>query len=199
MIQTVQQERQWWNVAGPEDLWNGPGDGLEHVGIIMASLQGIPEGQVLDLACGDGRLLARMAELHPNRYHLGLDIIPRPLGYPIPPNASTALGDGRTIPLLDESCAAVYSVLLFQHLPEEAIASYLREAYRVLKPGGRFVFQFVAWTDGGGYEGSFLNYRHVPGEVADWCSEIGFRSSASAAQAIDANDWCWLTVQKGPA
>jgi ubiquinone/menaquinone biosynthesis C-methylase UbiE len=43
----------------------------------------------------------------------------------------------------------VYSYIVFQHIPEEAvIESYLREISRVLKPGGRAALQFDTRPEG---------------------------------------------------
>jgi ubiquinone/menaquinone biosynthesis C-methylase UbiE len=46
--------------------------------------------------------------------------------------------DGAKLPFLDRGFDAVYSVFLFHELPEEARREVLREAKRVLKPGGFF-------------------------------------------------------------
>lgn len=198
--QTAWMEAEWWAQAGPEDIWNGPGSGIpEHTGQLVDLLHlrdWNPTGQVLDLGCGDGRLLSRMAELFPERAFLGLDIVTRRASYPIPPNCHMIGGlDGRHLPLFPQSAAAAYSVLLFQHLPEDAVRGYLAEMVRVLVPGGRFVFQFVAWTDGCGHEDGPFNYRYAPTDVVDWCREAGF-DSAPGGQALDENAWCWIAATK---
>jgi ubiquinone/menaquinone biosynthesis C-methylase UbiE len=50
-----------------------------------------------------------------------------------------ALGSGVDLaPIADESVDAVYSTVVFMHLDEWDRWSYVREAFRVLRPGGRF-------------------------------------------------------------
>lgn len=112
-------------------------EGLEH-------LLGADKA-ALDIGCGIGRMDRHVA---PRVGRLtGLDVsgemVARArarlaaLG-----NVAFVEGDGRTLrPLPDASFDLVFSHICFQHMPRTAMASYCREAHRVLKPGGSFLFQ----------------------------------------------------------
>ena len=102
--------------------------------------------RALDIGCGLGRLMrplsAQVGEIH------GVDVSDemvqgareRLSGIP---NAHVHHGAGADLgAFTDESFDLVYSYAVFQHIPSrEAIFGYLREACRVLAPGGVFWFQ----------------------------------------------------------
>jgi SAM-dependent methyltransferase len=108
-----------------------------------------PRDSVLELGCGVGRMTGRLAEL--SRSVIATDISAEMLthartnlarwhnvGYLILP------GDGR-LPLRSESVDVVFSYLVLQHVPTaDAQLQYLREAVRVLGPGGRLAMQVRA-------------------------------------------------------
>lgn len=94
-----------------------------------------PGGRLLDVGCGNGVMLKRMADL-------GWDVT----GVDFDPNAvENARAKGLTVHLgsLDEqafapeSFDAVVSAHLMEHIPDPA--EYLRSCYRLLAPGGRLV------------------------------------------------------------
>jgi SAM-dependent methyltransferase len=60
------------------------------------------------------------------------------------PNVSFVLGDGNSLGGIGDATAdLVLSFTVFQHIPSvPVIEGYLREAGRVLRPGGVFVFQW---------------------------------------------------------
>ena len=106
------------------------------------------DGRVLEIGCGIGRLLK------PHWY--GIDISQRmlTLAKNKKPICNYALTDGRTIPHEDNYFDNVYCVLVFQHIPFEGFETYVQETARVLKPGGRFSFQFIE----GKVEGDFSQH-----------------------------------------
>lgn len=59
------------------------------------------------------------------------------------PNVSLHIGSGADLaPVAEGSADLVFSYIVFQHIPSrEVIENYVREAARVLKPGGAFKFQ----------------------------------------------------------
>lgn len=154
-------------------------------------------GLFFDLGCGVGRLTMPMAHLIIGSGTLiGFDISANMLfrfrqrqrlrG----PLCSSVLCDGRTIPAIDGVYSAGYSVTMFQHIPPEAIIGYLEEVYRILKPGGIFVFQFVE-----GSERAPFMYQYDKHAMIGWCLSAGFTITGSRRDPNQYN-WRWLTVRK---
>lgn len=95
----------------------------------------------LEIGCGGGRLLAHAARFFPHvigvDIHDQLDVVGRKLRAIGVHNAELRQCDGRTLPCADAEVDVVYSFIVFQHLERiEILKAYLREAFRVLKPGG---------------------------------------------------------------
>lgn len=97
--------------------------------------------KALEIGCGPGRLLAPMAE-HFGEVH-GVDVSDEMLALARTrlanvPGARFHLVSGDNLaPVADSSIDYVYSYTVFQHIPSrDAVLNYLREAHRVLKPGG---------------------------------------------------------------
>ncbi|NBD11201.1 MULTISPECIES: methyltransferase domain-containing protein [Corallococcus] len=104
------------------------------------------EGPVVDLGCGHGRHAARLnAEGGLAGRVVGLELDPLSLrlrrpGFPV------AQGDLRALPFQDASVGGAYAwySTLFAFSDAEHV-QVLREAARVLRPGGRLVFQTVPY------------------------------------------------------
>ncbi|MCC6131473.1 MAG: methyltransferase domain-containing protein [Acidobacteria bacterium] len=116
---------------------------VEHVildGIVLS-----PQAVVLEIGCGAGRLLLPFAERVAHVF--GVDISPRMISRArelcsSARNITVSVTDGTLAEFQDASIDLVFSYIVFQHIPEErSIAEYLREAARVLRPGGIFRFQ----------------------------------------------------------
>jgi SAM-dependent methyltransferase len=92
---------------------------------------------VLDLGCGDGRLLALLAA--PGRWLAGVDLSEGELAAAATRGLAAGLVQGRAhaLPFADACVDAVVSHLAFtlMHDPDGVV----REVERVLAPGGRFV------------------------------------------------------------
>jgi ubiquinone/menaquinone biosynthesis C-methylase UbiE len=105
-------------------------------------------GNVLEIGCGVGRFLKPLAcrfkdvrgvdishEMikSAKRYCRGM------------PNISISVNDGQSLgEFPDSSFDYCFSAGVFQHITNiEVILNYVREALRVLRPGGLFLFQFV--------------------------------------------------------
>ena len=100
----------------------------------------------LEIGCGIGRLLRAMSPHFARLY--GVDISPEMIRlgrdwlreYPKIKLAETT---GNSLHIVeDNTIDFVFSYITFQHIPSrKLIAKYMREAFRVLKPGGCFRFQ----------------------------------------------------------
>ena len=114
-------------------------------------LSGLPEFDPacdtgLEIGCGIGRLLRPMNAHFARLY--GVDISPEMIrlgrdwlrAYPKVKLAETS---DNTLRMVDDNTVdLVYSYITFQHIPaRKHITRYMREAFRVLKPGGWFRFQ----------------------------------------------------------
>lgn len=98
--------------------------------------------RIADIGCGTGPMLQALAENWPRATLTGIDLSAaylqearRRLGR----DPALLCAPAEAMPLPDESQDAVVSVFMFHELPDKIRKAVLREVYRVLKPGGRFV------------------------------------------------------------
>jgi SAM-dependent methyltransferase len=109
---------------------------------------GLADGQlVIDVGCGNGRLAAQLAPFPAIRY-IGSDIVAELLARAKRvcrrPDWKFALSDGRpNIPAPDGSADYVCFFSVFTHVLQVDSYRYLRDASRVLRPGGRVVMSFL--------------------------------------------------------
>jgi SAM-dependent methyltransferase len=113
---------------------------------LLRSLGLAPADRVVDVGCGSGRLAVQLSELAELEY-LGTDVVPelvdqarRITGRP---DWRFEVTNGIEIPCADAVADYVCFFSVFTHLSHEDCFRYLREAKRVLKPGGRIVFSFL--------------------------------------------------------
>jgi SAM-dependent methyltransferase len=107
---------------------------------ILDGLPVSPDWRALEIGCGMGRLLRPLSERVASAVGVDLsqEMIARARDYcAARPNVELHRTDGGLEFLPDASFDFVYSYIVFQHVPRKAyIQRYLREASRVLKPGG---------------------------------------------------------------
>ena len=100
-----------------------------------------PGDAVADLGCGSGRTLVWNADL--GAYQVGIDVSPY-FAREACEGADLVLGDLRRLPFGDGVFTKASALDVFEHLSRDALADVLREAARVLAPGGRlFVYSHV--------------------------------------------------------
>lgn len=129
------------------------GGEFESVGLMERDLlvsQGLrPNGFVIDVGCGSGRLAAPLSTYLQGGY-LGTDVVPELLDYARQlvnrPDWRFELVEGLTIPSGDSSADVVCFFSVFTHLTHEESYRYLEEAKRVLRAGGRIVFSFLEFA-----------------------------------------------------
>ncbi|NQW10483.1 MAG: tetratricopeptide repeat protein [Alphaproteobacteria bacterium] len=133
-----------------EILFGGLADAMRRQALVPLATSlanhGTPDGvgmRLLDLGTGTGNLLAMAAEAFPALTLDGLDLSPAYLD-----RARRRLGardvtwhqaPAEAMPLPDASVDLITASFLFHELPANIRAQVLREAIRVLKPGGRVV------------------------------------------------------------
>lgn len=104
--------------------------------LVRCAERWVTEGTALDLGCGSGLLLRRMAQRMPDLSLIGLDVAAEMLvrTTQAASNASLALGSGAALPFRDSSLELVTSSLSLHHWADPL--AVLREIRRVLVPGG---------------------------------------------------------------
>jgi SAM-dependent methyltransferase len=109
--------------------------------MLRAFLRPQPGDAVVDLGCGSGRALLWNRDWHAQS--VGIDISPF-FAREARAAVDLLLGDLRRLPFADGTFTKAYSLDVLEHLSPEALAGMLREAARVIKPGGElFVYTHV--------------------------------------------------------
>jgi SAM-dependent methyltransferase len=124
---------------------------LDGARIVRDALDGAPAAPerhevAVEIGSGLGRVVRSLADRFD--HVIGIDIAPEMVeraGQLVQdPRVEFRLGDGRSLAgIADGSVDLVLSFTVLQHIPDPAIIEgYVREAGRVLRPGGLFVFQW---------------------------------------------------------
>lgn len=112
-----------------------------------------PYQTLLDVGCGTGWLLNRLARVHPAEYH-GLDVSENMLAVAEEkhiPGAVFVQGVADQLPYADNFFDVVTCIQSFHHYPDPDRA--MREVLRVLKPGGLYLLSdtgvggLAGWID----------------------------------------------------
>ncbi|MEM1105108.1 MAG: class I SAM-dependent methyltransferase [Pseudomonadota bacterium] len=131
-----------------EALFTGSADAMRRaaLGEIARELKGRDQRQVrlLDLACGTGRFTRQVLTAFPKLNLSAIDLSPnytakaRELLAPWP-QADVMEGAAEGLPLGDDTLDMIVSIYLFHELPVKIREAAIKEAGRVLKPGGLFI------------------------------------------------------------
>jgi SAM-dependent methyltransferase len=106
---------------------------------LVAQADPPPDGRVLEIGCGTGNVLARMARARPDVALTGLDPDAAALERArakLPDTVRLEQGYADALPLPDGAVDRVLSAFMLHHLPPDEQRDALREARRVLAPGG---------------------------------------------------------------
>jgi ubiquinone/menaquinone biosynthesis C-methylase UbiE len=157
--------------------------------------------RALEIGCGPGRLLKPMSRLF-GEVH-GVDVADgmvakakeRLAGIP---HAHAHVGSGSDLAqFADESFDFVYSYAVFQHIPSgEVVFSYLREAVRVLKPGGLIRVQVNGLPKTAKVYDTWSGVRISTGEIHEFCRQQGVQLLALEGRDTQ---YMWTTWRKLPA
>ena len=153
--------------------------------------------RILEIGCGVGRMTRMLSRIFGQV--TGIDISEEMIRQARRNTADLAnvellVGDGGTLAgLADAGYDFAFSFIVFQHIPSYAVmASYCREVFRVLKPGGLFKFQVQ------GYLGipktnldTWVGYPISPREAVTLSEQSGFdieRQEGAGTQYY----WLWF-------
>lgn len=159
-----------------------------------------PGQRVLEIGCGTGNLAILSKRLHPDAEVVGLDPDPKALAHAERKAERARLsvrldhGFAQELPYPDASFDRVLSAFMFHHLGPEEKENMLREARRVLKPGGSLhLLDFErekAHSDGLMARVSHRNHRHgrphvhFGGHVPTLMREAGLADSKEVAHRV---------------
>jgi SAM-dependent methyltransferase len=108
-----------------------------------------PDGSVVDVGCGSGRLAKPLSDYLTGNY-LGTDVVPDLISYARRlvnrPDWTFQVVDSLSIPAPDHSADLVCFFSVFTHLLHEETFTLLEEAKRVLKSDGCIVFSFLEFA-----------------------------------------------------
>lgn len=118
---------------------------LEKLLLLYAGLR--PDDLLLDIGCGSGRLAVHLADWLEGPY-LGTDVVQTLLDQAAQacnrPDWRFEKVSGLTVPAESDSIDLACTFSVFTHLRHEESYVYMRDIYRVLKPGSRLVFS--SWS-----------------------------------------------------
>lgn len=106
---------------------------------LVAQADPPPGGRVLEIGCGTGNVLARVARARPDVALTGLDPDAAALERArakLPDTVRLEQGYADALPLPDGAVDRVLSAFMLHHLPPDEQQGALREVRRVLAPGG---------------------------------------------------------------
>ncbi|OLP15791.1 SAM-dependent methyltransferase [Leptolyngbya sp. 'hensonii'] len=143
MTNPILQQKQWvFDRWAPRYDWLFPSVFYQAIHQrLLTYVQFSDRPQVLDLGCGTGRLLNRLAAHYPDLQGTGFDLSPEMIRQARRSNRHRprlifVQGNGEALPFTEEQFEAVFNTISFLHYPHPE--RVLTEVRRVLKPEGRF-------------------------------------------------------------
>ncbi|WP_022835443.1 class I SAM-dependent methyltransferase [Salisaeta longa] len=153
---------------------------------------------VVEVGGGTGRFAARLVRQYPQVRYVGFELSPtmaRLTAERLPPARATVhVTDGRPpFPRDDASADAVVLNYVLDLLAPAALHAMIREARRLLRPGGALCIASLARTDGG-----------VPGRLCAgwvwlhrrWPALVGGCRPIEAVRYVNCYAWTCVTVQR---
>ncbi len=155
--------------------------------------------RALEIGCGPGRLMRPMSQFF-GEIH-GIDVSDemirraeanlRDIPHAHPHHTSGA----DLAPFADDSFDFVYSYAVFQHIPSfDVVMNYLREAKRVLKPGGLLRVQINGLPESAARYDTWSGVRISAAQVAAFARENDFQLLALEGVSTQ---YMWTTMIKG--
>ncbi|OHU51487.1 hypothetical protein BKG82_23100 [Mycobacteroides chelonae] len=144
--------------------------------------------RILEIGCGYGRLTREIGRRYIEAEVFGQDISPLVLRAACDYDPGTTFCDGPLIAL--PPMDAVYSVAVFQHLPDLDKRRYIVEAAGVMNLGGALRIQFIE-----GDRNNFNDHWVDAEQMVSWCDEAGF-TNIELDRGLAHRQWTWITAVK---
>jgi SAM-dependent methyltransferase len=172
----------------PDTRYEAPLD----LGMVDHFVAALPDSRlpVLDAGCGTGRMLDYLSA-RGIRNLVGCDLSPEMLSFARArhPGVPLEVADLQHLPYTDASIRAVLCWYAIIHSTKSEVAVILREAGRVLLPGGTILLGFQAGTGereverAYGHDVTLHGVLHETSEIADLLDDAGFDVTATARRA----------------
>jgi ubiquinone/menaquinone biosynthesis C-methylase UbiE len=167
-------ERLWRPLSFGLSTWFGA-PGMEREARDVVDLFGGAAGPWLDLSCGPGGLLRRLAAVGGTRRVVGVDLS-RPMlerARRAAPNALLVRADAAELPFEDATFGAIANLAALDLYPDPA--RVVCEAARVLAPGGRWVCSTFVHRGNSPSARRVLSGVRTPtiDDLADWTERAG--------------------------
>lgn len=144
--------------------------------------------RILEIGCGYGRLTREIGRRYIEAQVFGQDISTSVLDAASEYDPGTSFFTGSLYSL--SGIDAVYSVAVFQHLPDADKRRYTIEAAGVMNLGGVLRIQFIE-----GDRNNFNDHWVDAEQMVSWCDEAGF-TNIQLDRGLAHPQWTWLTAVK---
>jgi len=107
----------------------------------------LPNKTIVDYGCGAGRVTKYISQVA--KWVVGIDISTEMINRFTErlgdiQNVDLYVGSGESLrPLLDGSVDIIYSLWVFQHIPNDIVYKIVKDCHRVLRKGGLLIFQMA--------------------------------------------------------
>lgn len=175
---------EYWDHVGSEEMGGTIDDTDRHLQFLTG---GITRSTVraMEIGCGMGRLIGPLAESFSDIHWLGYDpsrALVRQAPQLLNIEYVTELPTGGRYDF-------IYSMLVFQHISNDAKRNYIHWASHHLTSPGRFWFQYVEGT----YDAD-NNHLCTEDEMMKMCAEAGVRVLSHAVDEVQP-EWRWVAIR----
>ena len=162
------------------------------LGLVDYFIAQLPESglPVLDAGCGTGRMLRYLSARGVSNL-VGADLSPEMIAFARSshPEVPLTTADLRSLPYEDASIGAILCWYAIIHSARDEVVSVIREARRVLAPGGPLLFGFQAGTGerrvrrAYGHDVTLRGVLHETDEIAQLLRDADFEVTATVDRA----------------
>ncbi len=168
---TIEQCKIWWENQQVKDYFGEKELGNPkhfHLSIpkLIKQIGLTKDSHILEIGCGYGRETYEFCKISDFVYGVDISKTAIELCKKNCPQAIIQEFDGKILPFDNNKFDFVYNCFVIQHMSKEATKELIKETIRILKKGGKFLFEFLGGTYcagvgkenySGGLQGMFNN------------------------------------------